>query len=131
MDQIPELQPPTSTPTEWSEVERPLLLQLVRMGWQYLPTSAWYALLSIDSWMQVLEVRPAPHALWVRGLPFLDHLLIDRLDIHPDAVPILAQRVFGHAGFIVWCQLVCHSRLHLLQAGPRRGGVLYGRNEVR
>ncbi len=30
---IPELPPPTSTPTEWSEVERPLLLQLAGMGW--------------------------------------------------------------------------------------------------
>lgn len=37
MSEIPELKPPTSTPTEWSEVERPLLLQLGRMGWQYLP----------------------------------------------------------------------------------------------
>lgn len=36
MEQIPELSPPSSTPTEWSEVERPLLLQLVRMGWQCL-----------------------------------------------------------------------------------------------
>lgn len=34
---VPELKPPTSTPTEWSEVERPLLLQLVGMGWSYLP----------------------------------------------------------------------------------------------
>ena len=30
---IPEPPPPTSTPTEWSEVERPLLLQLSGMGW--------------------------------------------------------------------------------------------------
>jgi type I restriction enzyme R subunit len=37
MCEIPELRPPTSTPTEWSEVERPLLLQLGRMGWKYLP----------------------------------------------------------------------------------------------
>jgi type I restriction enzyme R subunit len=37
MTKIPELKPPTSTPTEWSEVERPLLLQLARMGWKYLP----------------------------------------------------------------------------------------------
>ena len=37
MVHIPDLQPPTSTPTEWSEVERPLLLQLAGMGWQYLP----------------------------------------------------------------------------------------------
>ena len=36
MNEIPELKPPTSTPTEWSEVERPLLQQLGRMGWQYL-----------------------------------------------------------------------------------------------
>lgn len=36
MIEIPELKPPTSTPTEWSEVERPLLLQLARMGWQVL-----------------------------------------------------------------------------------------------
>ena len=28
MNEILELSPPTSTPTEWSEVERPLLLQL-------------------------------------------------------------------------------------------------------
>lgn len=34
---IPELAPPTSTPTEWSEVERPLLLQLTLMGWQVVP----------------------------------------------------------------------------------------------
>jgi len=34
--QLPDLNPPTSTPTEWSEVERPLLLQLAGMGWQYL-----------------------------------------------------------------------------------------------
>jgi type I restriction enzyme R subunit len=34
---IPDLAPPTSTPTEWSEVERPLLLQLARMGWQFTP----------------------------------------------------------------------------------------------
>ena len=33
---IPDLQPPTSNPTEWSEVERPLLLHLARMGWQYM-----------------------------------------------------------------------------------------------
>ncbi len=33
---IPDLQPPTSNPTEWSEVERPLLLHLARMGWQYI-----------------------------------------------------------------------------------------------
>ena len=33
---IPDLPPPTSTPTEWSEVERPLLLQLAGMGWQYM-----------------------------------------------------------------------------------------------
>ncbi len=33
---IPDLKPPTSTPTEWSEVERPLLLQLARMGWQVM-----------------------------------------------------------------------------------------------
>ncbi len=37
MADIPDLPPPTSTPTEWSEVERPLLLQLAEMGWQYLP----------------------------------------------------------------------------------------------
>lgn len=36
MSGIPEIKPATSTPTEWSEVERPLLLQLGRMGWQYL-----------------------------------------------------------------------------------------------
>ena len=36
MAQIPDLRPQTSTPTEWSEVERPLLLQLVGMGWGYL-----------------------------------------------------------------------------------------------
>ena len=36
MTEIPELKPPTSTPTEWSEVERPLLLQLALMGWQVL-----------------------------------------------------------------------------------------------
>ena len=33
---LPELPPPTSTPTEWSEVERPLLLQLHAMGWNVL-----------------------------------------------------------------------------------------------
>lgn len=33
---IPELKPPTSTPTEWSEVERPLLIQLDAMGWQVM-----------------------------------------------------------------------------------------------
>jgi len=37
MSDIPDLKPPTSTPTEWSEVERPLLLQLARIGWQYIP----------------------------------------------------------------------------------------------
>lgn len=31
---VPDLKPPTSTPTEWSEVEWPLLLHLARMGWQ-------------------------------------------------------------------------------------------------
>lgn len=36
MNEVPDLRPPTSTPTEWSEVERPLLLQLARMGWSYL-----------------------------------------------------------------------------------------------
>jgi type I restriction enzyme R subunit len=36
MSEIPELKPPTSTPTEWSEVERPLLVHLGRMGWKYL-----------------------------------------------------------------------------------------------
>ena len=30
---VPDLKPATSTPTEWSEVERPLLLQLAGMGW--------------------------------------------------------------------------------------------------
>jgi type I restriction enzyme R subunit len=34
---IPELALPTSTPTEWSEVERPLLLHLAAIGWQYMP----------------------------------------------------------------------------------------------
>ena len=34
---IPEIAPPTTTPTEWSEVERPLLQQLAGMGWQYMP----------------------------------------------------------------------------------------------
>ncbi|AFL73534.1 type I restriction endonuclease subunit R [Thiocystis violascens] len=33
---LPELPPPTSTPTEWSEVERPLLLHLHAMGWEVL-----------------------------------------------------------------------------------------------
>jgi len=33
---IPEIAPPTSTPTEWSEVEWPLLLQLAGMGWQIM-----------------------------------------------------------------------------------------------
>ena len=33
---IPDLKPPTSTPTEWSEVERPLLIQLSNMGWQVM-----------------------------------------------------------------------------------------------
>jgi len=37
MNSVPELKPPTSTPTEWSEVERPLLRQLARTGWQYIP----------------------------------------------------------------------------------------------
>lgn len=37
MQEIPELKPPTSTPTEWSEVERPLLIQLAKMGWQVMP----------------------------------------------------------------------------------------------
>jgi type I restriction enzyme R subunit len=36
MNAVPDLRPPTSTPTEWSEVERPLLLQLAGMGWGYL-----------------------------------------------------------------------------------------------
>jgi len=36
MDEIPGIQPPTSAPTEWSEVERPLLMQLAAMGWKYL-----------------------------------------------------------------------------------------------
>jgi type I restriction enzyme R subunit len=36
MTRLPELAPATSTPTEWSEVERPLLQQLGRMGWDYL-----------------------------------------------------------------------------------------------
>ncbi len=34
---IPELPPPMSIPTEWSEVERPFPLQLAGMDWQYLP----------------------------------------------------------------------------------------------
>jgi hypothetical protein len=34
---IPDINPPTSAPTEWSEVERPLLLHLARVGWQYMP----------------------------------------------------------------------------------------------
>ena len=33
---ILDLQSPTSNPTEWSEVERPLLLHLARMGWHYM-----------------------------------------------------------------------------------------------
>ena len=35
-NRIPDLKPPTSTPTEWSEVERPLLQQLAGMGWQIM-----------------------------------------------------------------------------------------------
>jgi type I restriction enzyme R subunit len=34
---VPDVRPTTSTPTEWSEVERPLLVQLAGTGWQYLP----------------------------------------------------------------------------------------------
>ncbi|MEJ2724836.1 MAG: type I restriction endonuclease, partial [Deltaproteobacteria bacterium] len=37
MNTIPDLAPPTSTPTEWSEVERPLLIHLVSLGWQFMP----------------------------------------------------------------------------------------------
>lgn len=37
MADIPDLPLPTSTPTEWAEVERPLLIQLAGMGWQYMP----------------------------------------------------------------------------------------------
>ena len=37
MELIPDMAPLTSTPTEWSEVERPLLLHLSRLGWQVLP----------------------------------------------------------------------------------------------
>jgi len=36
MSEIAEIRPPTSTPTEWSEVERPLLLQLSGMGWDVM-----------------------------------------------------------------------------------------------
>ncbi len=33
---ITNVKPPTSTPTEWSEVERPPLLQLAGMGWKVI-----------------------------------------------------------------------------------------------
>ncbi len=36
MTDIPELPPETSTPTEWSKVERPLLMQLAKMGWNII-----------------------------------------------------------------------------------------------
>jgi len=36
MDATQEFLPPTKTLTEWSEVERPLLLQLAGMGWQIM-----------------------------------------------------------------------------------------------
>jgi type I restriction enzyme R subunit len=36
IDPIPEMRPLTKAPTEWSEVERPLLFQLARMGWQVM-----------------------------------------------------------------------------------------------
>src|SRR5438105_15904853 len=56
-----------------------------------------------------------------------DHLLVHGFDIHPDALPILSQRVFGHAGFVLWRQLVRHAWFHLFQTGPCRRGVLHGR----
>jgi len=37
MNDVEKLRPPTNTPTEWSGGERPLLLQLADMDWQYMP----------------------------------------------------------------------------------------------
>lgn len=81
MADIPALPPPTSTPTEWSEVERPLLFQLACMGWQYLPGDIDVPhLTERESFRQVVlygRLRDAIRRINVADGP-LDDLTIDR-----------------------------------------------------
>jgi len=64
-------------------------------------------------------------------LPCVHYLTVHGFDIRPNAIPILPQRVFGHALFIFGRQLICHHGCHFLQASTSRGGLLHCGNEIR
>ncbi|MCK5602901.1 type I restriction endonuclease subunit R, partial [Candidatus Pacearchaeota archaeon] len=78
------IMPPTSNPTEWSEVERPLLQQLIAMGWQYLEGDCDYPQKTFrDNFRQVLllpKLRDAIRRINLDedGNEYLDDLTIER-----------------------------------------------------
>ena len=78
---IPDLAPPTSTPTEWSEVERPLLIHLARMGWQFMSGDIDVPeLTERENFRQVLlygRLREAIKRINAAGGP-VDDLTVDR-----------------------------------------------------
>lgn len=84
MEQITEVMPPTSNPTEWSEVERPLLKQLIAMDWQYLEGDCDYPQKTFrDNFRQVLLLPKLKEALRrinldENGNEYLDELTIER-----------------------------------------------------
>lgn len=81
MESIPDLAPPTSTPTEWSEVERPMLLHLSLLGWQVLSGDIDVAeLTERENFRQVVlyeRLREAIRKINAEDGP-LDDLTIDR-----------------------------------------------------
>lgn len=79
---IPELDPDLAreTPNEWTTVERPLLVQLVAMGWDYLQGDLDYPQKTHrQSFREVLLLAPLRQAIrTINACEELDELTIDR-----------------------------------------------------
>ena len=79
---IPELDPDPEreTPNEWTTVERPLLQQLVAMGWEYLPGDIDYPQKTLrENFRDVLLREPLRQAiLRINAAESLDEITIDR-----------------------------------------------------
>src|SRR5436309_3357297 len=74
--------------------------------------------------------RPVSGPSPLSPLAFLDHLLIDHVDILLNAVAIPSQRVPGHTVFVLGGQLVADHLFHLVQAGVIRSGFFHRGNKI-
>jgi hypothetical protein len=112
---IPELAPPTSTPTEWSEVERPLLMHLVRLGWQFMPGDIDVPeLTERDNFRQVVLYERLRQAIKRLNDPDgpVDDLTVARAIRQPRAMLFLPLP----CRFKTW--IVCHSSIVITPLSP-------------